>query len=476
MAEPLSTYRAKRDPVKTPEPMGESGPPQSDPDALRFVIQEHHARALHWDFRLERDGVLVSWALPKGLPETPATNHLAVHTEDHPLDYAAFQGDIPKGEYGGGHVTVWDHGSYDLEKWSDREVKVVLHGKRASGRYVLFQTGGKNWMIHRMDPPRQGFQPMPKSIQPMRAPVGSLPENDEGWAYEFIWDGLRVLAYVDGGRVRAVGQNGMDLTASFPEIREVGAFLGSRPAVLDGAIVALEDGVPSFTRLQHRIGDRSRAQVTRLARETPVSFFAFDVLYLEGDSLVGETYDRRRDVLESLELSGPAFACPPAARDADGREIFRIAEQRGLQGIVAKRRDSLYLAGRRGDEWRKVKIRPSQTLVIGGWTAKPSDGQRPIETLLLGLPTARGLRYEGKVGSIPEETRITLEETLSTLEQKSSPFINRVAPSDLADARFVRPETVADVGYESWSAGGRLKHAYWRGLRPDKDPSDVVRA
>ena len=175
----LKTYRAKRDPAKTPEPMGgaDDAGGAGGPGAARFVIQEHHARALHWDFRLERDGVLVSWALPKGLPVDPKTNHLAVHTEDHPLEYGGFEGDIPKGEYGGGHVDIWDRGTYELEKWTDREVKVVLHGTKAEGRYVLFPTGGKNWMIHRMDPAPEGFEPMPERIAPMLALAGTMPDG-----------------------------------------------------------------------------------------------------------------------------------------------------------------------------------------------------------------------------------------------------------------------------------------------------------
>ncbi len=182
--------------------------PQGNNDT--FVIQEHHARALHWDFRLERDGVLVSWAVPKGLPEHPKDNHLAVHTEDHPLEYASFAGDIPASEYGGGNVMLWDRGRYETEKWSDREVMVVLHGQRARGRYVLFATGrsGRDWMIHRMDPPRRpDWERLPESVEPMLATDGRLPPQakDAEWAYEFDWDGIRAIAYVDGGRLRLVG-------------------------------------------------------------------------------------------------------------------------------------------------------------------------------------------------------------------------------------------------------------------------------
>ena len=206
----LKTYRAKRDPAKTPEPMGSKSRKKSSA-ALRFVIQEHHATALHWDFRLEHDGVFVSWALPKGLPMSPSPNHLAVHTEDHPIEYGSFEGDIPEGEYGGGKVAIWDHGTYELEKWSEREVMVVLNGTRAKGRYVLFSTASKksddvpdkSWMIHRMDAAPEGFEAIPDKVQPMLALLKDEAPDGDDWAYEFKWDGVRAIVFVDGGRVRA---------------------------------------------------------------------------------------------------------------------------------------------------------------------------------------------------------------------------------------------------------------------------------
>jgi bifunctional non-homologous end joining protein LigD len=191
VAKTLDTYRAKRDPKKTPEPLGR--PRAKHRISQRFVIQEHHARSLHWDLRLERDGVLVSWALPKGLPDSPDRNHLAVHTEDHPLEYATFEGEIPKGEYGGGTMTIWDSGRYDVEKWSDTEVKFVLHGSRASGDFVLFQTKDKNWMIHRHGPSLR-TDPLPTSVKPMLATSGDLPSDDSGWAFEIKWDGARTIS------------------------------------------------------------------------------------------------------------------------------------------------------------------------------------------------------------------------------------------------------------------------------------------
>ncbi|MFC7719334.1 DNA polymerase ligase N-terminal domain-containing protein [Nonomuraea recticatena] len=193
MADKLESYRGKRDPSRTPEPVPDLPPEPRGDDT--FVIQEHHARSLHWDLRLERDGVLASWAIPKGLPEDPAINHLAVHTEDHPMEYATFEGEIPRGEYGGGAMTIWDRGTYETEKWSDREVKVVLHGERAQGRFVLFQTRGKNWMIHRMDPRLR--DPLPE-LAPMTPVTRTrLPKNADGYSFEFAWGGRRTLVPIE---------------------------------------------------------------------------------------------------------------------------------------------------------------------------------------------------------------------------------------------------------------------------------------
>ena len=255
----LDTYRAKRDPAKTPEPMGRTKSRRGTAP-LRFVIQEHHARSLHWDLRLEHDGVMASWALPKGLPDDPARNHLAVHTEDHPMEYNSFQGDIPRGEYGAGSVTIWDQGHYDVEKWSDSEVKFVLHGARASGGYVLFQTKDRDWMIHRHGPATL-TDPVPTSIAPMLAVQGPLPEGRTEWAYEVKWDGARAIAFAEGGRVSLRSRNGKDVTATFPDLAHMAEHLGMSAVILDGEILALgDDGRPSFARLQNRlhVGDPRR--------------------------------------------------------------------------------------------------------------------------------------------------------------------------------------------------------------------------
>ena len=261
MAKKLAEYEAKRDFKKTPEPG--ANVPHKETKAPRFVVQEHHARRLHWDFRLERDGVLVSWAVPKGVPADPKKNHLAVHVEDHPLDYINFAGDIPAGNYGAGHVSIWDEGTYETEKWSDREVMVILHGKRLQGRYVLFRTNGENWMIHRMDPPQDpDRKPMPERIEPMMAKlVPKPPTPDDAWGFEFKWDGIRAEAYVDGGTVRLMSRSGENVTARYPEVHAMGRAIGSREVILDGEIVALDDqGRPSFEEIQQRMGLNSETE------------------------------------------------------------------------------------------------------------------------------------------------------------------------------------------------------------------------
>jgi bifunctional non-homologous end joining protein LigD len=315
MADALSSYRAKRDLEATPEPSG--GAPEGQ-GGERFVIQEHHARRLHWDLRLERDGVLASWALPKGVPGHPEENRLAVRTEDHPLEYLEFHGEIPAGSYGAGTMTIWDRGTYECEKFRDDEVIVTLRGERVEGRYALFHTRGKDWMIHRMDPPADpGAEPMPEEIAPMLARNGDLPRDDESYGYEIKWDGVRAVAHVDAGHVTLTGRNGTDFTPRYPEVRAMADALGSRRLVLDGEIVAFDsEGRPSFERLQSRMHLASDSAVRRRMRDLPVAYVAFDLLWLEGRSTCSLPYAERRRLLEELDLNGPSWR--PTSR-AGGR-------------------------------------------------------------------------------------------------------------------------------------------------------------
>jgi bifunctional non-homologous end joining protein LigD len=486
---PLDKYRSMRDPAKTPEPVPGWEVPESPADHTgneqegrgdTFVIQEHHATALHWDVRLERDGVLVSWAVPKGLPASPKIRgHLAKQTEDHPMAYATFAGDIPRGEYGGGHVSVWDSGTYELEKWTADEVKVVFHGERVEGRYVFLHTAkpdengvrGNDWLVRRMDPPqRPDWQPLPDRVDPMLATAGDLPTGD-GWSYEFKWDGVRALAYVDGGRVRLLSRSGRDITVAYPEVRTVGLAIGSTSVLLDGEIVAMgSEGRPSFAALQPRMHVSSASVARRLAASTPVTYLPFDLLYLDGRSLLDLPYDERRGLLEGLPLE-----IPPSFPE-NGQVVLDTARASGLEGVVAKKRSARYEPGRRSPCWVKVRVTTRQDVVIAGW--KPGEGGRAghLGSLLLGVHGEEGLEFAGHVGSgFTQATLKDLQKRLKPLERDNSPFATPVPREYARFAHWVEPQLVASVQFGEWTRDGRLRHPSYKGLRDDIDPSTVRR-
>ena len=471
MADGLEAYRAKRDFKDTPEPAGEADAPES---GQRFVIQEHSARSMHWDLRLEHEGTLASWAIPKGIPADPKRNNLAVRTEDHPLEYLDFHGEIPAGHYGAGTMRIFDRGTYEQHKWRDKEVMVTFHGERVRGKYVLFKTGEKNWMIHRMDPPEDpDREPMPERIEPMLARLGPLPRDDKGWAYEIKWDGVRAIGYAEGGRLRLASRNGNNITPRYPELRELGRALGTHEAVLDGEVVALdENGRPSFQRLQRRMHLTSEGQVRRLAQSEPVVYMLFDLLWLDGHSLMGETYEARRARLAELELAGPTWQVP-AYHVGDGHALLAASRAQELEGIVAKRLDCPYIPGRRSQGWVKVKNKRTTEVVVGGWL--PGEGGRSgrLGALVVGFYDDEGeLRYAGRAGSGFSESELKRVQTmLEELSRETSPFKGTQPPKL---TRFVEPQLVASVEYSDMTDAGTLRHPVYKGLRDDLDPAEVV--
>ncbi|MGH2909685.1 MAG: DNA ligase D [Solirubrobacteraceae bacterium] len=492
-ADKLSAYRGKRDPGRTPEPGGEAAAAtQAHGGGGRFVVQEHHATRLHWDLRLERDGVLVSWAIPNGIPPDREENRLAVHTEDHPVEYLDFHGEIPKGEYGAGTMTVWDSGTYETHKWVDDKVEVTFHGERLQGRYGLFPIGKRadgsggdsDWMIHRMDPPQDPErEPMPEHIPPMLAGAGRLPGDDTKWSFEIKWDGVRAIAYVKPGRLRLESRNLNEITHAYPEVRGLVEDLGMREAVLDGEIVAFgEDGAPSFERLQRRMHVSATSAITRLRRTTPVVFAIFDLLYLDGRNLMALAYEQRRRRLEELALGGQAWRVPAAFPGSvrPGAELLKATAAQGLEGVVAKRLDSRYEPGRRTGAWVKVKNMRRQELVIGGWLPGEGRRERRIGALLMGVhePSSNAspgpLRYAGRVG-----TGFT-ERTLDELAARLGPLVTDASPFDPApklprNAVHVRPELVAEVEFREWTSEGVMRAPSFKGLRDDKQAVEVVR-
>ncbi|MDP8970529.1 MAG: non-homologous end-joining DNA ligase [Actinomycetota bacterium] len=476
----LGTYASKRDFSKTPEP-----PPSPRPAAARgrgrdprFVVQHHLATRLHHDLRLERGDAAPSWAIPKGLPEVPGLRHLAVRTEDHPLEYLDFSGDIPAGEYGAGPMRIWDTGSYELLEWRDDHVKVRLQGSRHRGEWHLFRTGtedGKQqWLVVRADEPAPEELPgPPPRLQPMLATLGGDPFDDPAWLFEVKWDGVRALATTTRpGTGAAAGttllsRHGNDISPAYPELADLWERVLARNAVLDGEVVLLgPDGVPSFQLLQQRMHLRDPSAVERAARRSPVSYVAFDLLAADGESLVDLALTERLARLEEVLVPGGAVQrSEPVA--GQGLALFDAVVQRGLEGVIAKRAQSPYRPGRRSRDWRKIKLRRRIDCVIGGWL--PGEGARAgrLGSLLVGLYDQGGLRYVGRVGSgFDAEELARLGRLLDERAHQRSPFDG---PTERG-GRWVEPTLVCRVEYAEVTGDARLRAPSYKGLVADAEP------
>ncbi|HEY5848355.1 MAG TPA: ATP-dependent DNA ligase [Microlunatus sp.] len=503
----LATYRSMRDASKTPEPVPDL-PPDAREEAFTFVIQEHHARALHYDFRLERDGVLVSWAVPKGPPTDGSKNNLAVQTEDHPLEYGSFEGGIPRGEYGGGTVKIWDAGTYKLHKWREgKEVIVTLFGRPDGGlgavrKYALIHTGGgsdrpeRNWLMHLMETDPESLRDeelgertrsrspssVPEDIAPMLATLSSQQEitDPDEYAFEMKWDGVRTVAYLAGDQVKLLSRRGRDDTAAYFDVADALSSLaqttGIQTAVLDGEVVVNDEaGRPRFGLLQPRINLTRPADIQRAAATYPAQLMLFDILHLDGRSLIKEPYEERRRILEDLFPGKPGSRIQvPPIFDGDLDAAVDTSRVLQLEGVVAKRRTSVYQPGRRSRTWLKIKLHSAQEVVIGGW--RPGQGRREggVGSVLMGIPGEDGLQYVGRVGSGFNDRELDeLDRLLKPLARKTTPLVG-VPREDARDARWVTPALVGEVTYGELTGPGRLRHPVWKGLRSDKSPDEVT--
>jgi bifunctional non-homologous end joining protein LigD len=471
VAEPkLSEYERKRDPKGTPEPFGSKRRKAKDPI---FVVQRHDARRLHYDFRLEKNGTLLSWAVPKGVPLGPGEQHLAVHVEDHPLEYATFEGEIPKGQYGAGTVEIWDRGTYELlEEKKNGGLTVRLHGKRLEGTWALVPAhlsgDERNWLILRK---RDDSTPEPRrsqrSYKPMLATLAQELPRGAGWVFEVKWDGYRAVADLAGSQATLTSRNGNDLTARFQNVaKELAKAVKTPDCVLDGEVCALDEaGRSSFSAMQ-----QGKAG-------TPIVYYVFDVLEVEGEPLVDLPLVERRKRLEQLLDRHNRTIRLSEAFD-DGEALLAAAKQQQLEGVIAKRLDSRYLPGRRTRDWLKLKTHHEQELVVAGYTKGTGRRASSFGALVLGYYAGGELVYAGNVGTGFDGKEIEkLLERLRPLKRADPPFreVPKMPKVRKSDVIWVEPKLVAQVEFAEWTHDGRLRAPSYKGLREDKSPEEVRR-
>ena len=538
----LGEYHHKRNFAQTPEPRGTVGPAARAGD-LAFVIQKHAATRLHYDFRLELDGVLKSWAVPKGPSLDPQDKRLAMHVEDHPLDYGGFEGIIPKGEYGGGTVLLWDRGTWRPEGdphagYRAGNLKFALAGEKLSGSWALVKIRGgrrdardedRAWLLikHRDEHARAGkagdvtgARPesvatgrtlediasasdrvwhsnrpaasakaarsgsprppapsaaavaggrraaLPRFVAPELATLVSKAPDGDGWLHEMKFDGYRILARLDGGRVQLLSRNERDWTEKFPQVADAVAGLPARTAMLDGEVaVLLPGGTTSFQALQN-LGEAPE--------HGELVYMVFDLLHLDGYDLTDARLEDRKAALASLVAAGGRGG---VVRYSDhvigsGPDFFAQACRLGLEGAIAKRRDAPYV-GTRGGDWLKIKCVREQEVVIGGYT-DPEGARTGIGALLAGVNEDGRLVYVGKVGTgFTTQVLRDLKKRLAPLEQPTAPFDTR--PTGVGRPHWVRPELVAQVTFSEWTSDGKMRHPSFQGLREDKPAAEVVR-
>ncbi len=518
----LATYHKKRDFAQTPEPSGRTASaPRSSKSRLRFVVQMHRATRLHYDFRLESDGVLASWAVPKGPTLAPGDRRLAMHVEDHPLDYRDFEGNIPAGQYGAGSVIVWDHGTYSLAEGDDPgdeiaggKIKFILHGKKLKGEFTLVKIkpregeSGEPWLLVKdrdqyddpnydpadhpesvnsgktladvaKDPRARTWQSKPsnraKTTKPrarakhdpiphpkalMLATLVDEPFDDPDWLFEIKWDGYRALCTIEEKSFSLVSRNGLDMLRRFPDLKDLAGAFASVPIVVDGEICSLDaKGRSSFQRLQEA-----------MRKPVGLTYVAFDLLYADGADLRSKPLEERKALLERM-IRDDGLVLYSGHVLEKGKALYASARKSKLEGIIGKKRGSTYQE-RRSRDWVKIKTGYEQEFVVGGWT-EPKGSRKGFGALLLGVYQGKSLRFVGSVGTgFSTKLLAELYERLRKLERKSSPFSNEVIAN--SPTHWVKPELVVEARFSEWTRDGYLRQPAYLGLRPDKAAAEVV--
>ncbi|MET0801265.1 MAG: non-homologous end-joining DNA ligase [Actinomycetota bacterium] len=458
-----------------PEGTTEPAPGEVTPSGNSFVIHKHRATRLHYDVRLERDGGLPSWAVPKGLPTAKGDKRLAVQTEVHPLEYGKFEGTIPEGHYGAGEVRIFDDGWYEPIEWTDTKVSCILHGRRYPGLEFHFVKTNRDWLAFLASAQTAPLIAAPPRFEPMLAEGGWETFDDPGWWFEPKLDGIRCVAELSTGETVLRTRTGRDATEQYPELRMVHELVDQVNAVIDGEIVAFDDaGRPSFEVLQQRMNLTGQRAIARAAKSTPVSLVVFDLLWLDGRETTGLTLEQRRELLELVVEQDHRLQVTTHVQ-GDGKDFTKTASGLGLEGVMAKRTGSPYLPGRRSPDWRKIKIMNTQACVILGWTPGKGGRAGSFGALLVGAIDDGELRWVGQVGSG------FTDRMLGVLMAELEPLARPDAPIDDPDlaavkgATFVEPELVCEVRYlEMTKSTRKMRAPSFRGMRADVPPEECV--
>jgi len=455
----LKTYDKKREFKRTPEP----GPTVKAGRGNAFVIHRHHASRLHYDLRLEKDGTLKSWAVPKGLPQRPGIKRLAVEVEDHPLSYLTFEGKIPKGQYGGGDVWVYALGRYQITKEKKNGFYFRLQSKELNGEYRVYNTGGKNWLCERVDVPQIDF--LRQRVEFMLSESRERPPVSDEYLYEIKWDGIRAMISLDEGEMRILSRNGKDITASFPELLKAEESFRATNGLFDAEIVCLDgNGKPVFKHVIHRMQQTSGHSIERARAKYPAICYIFDCLYLDGRPILNEPLERRRAWLTDAVKPGTAYRVSEAVEE--GEELFRAAGTMGLEGIMAKVRTSPYQPGKRSPFWLKIKTRHTADCVIVGYTRGKGNREQAFGAIHVAFKEGKELKYVGKVGSgFDDKTLKSLLAELKKLREIKRPV--REKPLDDALTTWVEPVMMCEVQYASFTKDGMMREPVFLRLRPD---------
>lgn len=458
--EQLETYKKKRDFEKTPEPAGEIITGGNN----NFVVHRHHASHLHYDLRLEQEGVLKSWAVPRGFPPRPGVKRLAVQTEDHPMEYLKFDGKIPKGQYGAGEMWIYALGKYQITKDKKDGFYFRLNSKEMTGEYRMHKTKEKEFLLERVDAPQIDW--LNQFIDPMLSETADKPPLGPDNIYELKWDGIRALIAYEEGKMRIYTRNHIDVTAQFPELLDGEKAFRATNALFDAEIVSLDaTGKPIFKKVINRMAARGESNIQKLSKTNPVYCYVFDCLYLDGRPLIGEPLTKRKEWVKDAIRSDTPYRVSEFVED--GESLFEAAREHGLEGIMAKKRDSKYLPGRRSDNWLKVKVRQSAEVLIIGYTSGKGNRGETFGALHIAEKVGKELHYRGKVGTGFDDNiiREVLKELKKIDTLKSIDVVGELL--DRKTSTWLDPKLIVEVSYSKLTPDNMFREPVFLRLRPD---------